>query len=169
MAWCDEALLARTAGVEVLSSLDLEAIPFRYIREHFGYRDRLMTPEIEGSGIDPTPGSGRSDRQAGRAWHATRHVGVFATLLRSGRRHLRARPSGRDPQGRLKRSGPCGGGNGRFPGVGTSPRLLFPCPAEERDSKIVDTYFSRKKGPKATKRILSTRGTSGLLLQICIC
>jgi Dyp-type peroxidase family len=53
-----KALLARIPGVEVLSSLDLEAIPFRYVREHFGYRDRLTTPEIEGSGIDPTPGSG---------------------------------------------------------------------------------------------------------------
>jgi Dyp-type peroxidase family len=52
------ALLARTPGVEVLSSLDLEAIPFKYVREHFGYRDRLTTPEIEGSGIEPTPGSG---------------------------------------------------------------------------------------------------------------
>ena len=53
-----KALLARTPGVEVLSSLDLEAIPFRYVREHFGYRDRLTTPEIEGTGIEPTPGSG---------------------------------------------------------------------------------------------------------------
>jgi Dyp-type peroxidase family len=53
-----KALLARTPGVEVISSLDLEAIPFRYVREHFGYRDRLTTPEIEGSGIEPTPGSG---------------------------------------------------------------------------------------------------------------
>ena len=51
-------LLARTPGVEVLSSLDLEAIPFKYVIEHFGYRDRLTTPEIEGSGIEPTPGSG---------------------------------------------------------------------------------------------------------------
>ena len=47
------------AGVEVLSSLDLEAIPpFQYVHEHFGYRDRLTTPEIEGTGIEPTPGSG---------------------------------------------------------------------------------------------------------------
>ncbi|HSY57667.1 MAG TPA: hypothetical protein VNY80_01930 [Steroidobacteraceae bacterium] len=53
-----KALLARIPGVEVLSSLDLEAIPFRYVREHFGYRDRLTTPEIEGTGIEPTPGSG---------------------------------------------------------------------------------------------------------------
>ena len=54
-----KALLARLAGVEVLSSLDLEAIPpFNYVHEHFGYRDRLTTPEIEGTGIEPTPGSG---------------------------------------------------------------------------------------------------------------
>ena len=53
-----KALLADTPGVEVLSSLDLEAIPFRHVREHFGYRDRLTTPEIEGTGIIPTPGSG---------------------------------------------------------------------------------------------------------------
>jgi Dyp-type peroxidase family len=51
-------LLARTPGVDVLSSLDLEAIPFKHVIEHFGYRDRLTTPEIEGSGIEPTPGSG---------------------------------------------------------------------------------------------------------------
>jgi hypothetical protein len=53
------AFLARTPGVELLSSLDLEAIPpFDHVREHFGYRDRLTTPEIEGMGIVPTPGSG---------------------------------------------------------------------------------------------------------------
>ncbi|MGA9891787.1 MAG: peroxidase [Xanthobacteraceae bacterium] len=54
-----KALLGRTPGVEVLSSLNLEAIPpFDHVREHFGYRDRLTTPEIEGTGIEPTPGSG---------------------------------------------------------------------------------------------------------------
>ena len=53
------AYLARTPGVEVLSSLDLEAIqPSDKVREHFGYRDRLTTPEIEGTGSTPTPGSG---------------------------------------------------------------------------------------------------------------
>ena len=45
-------------GVEVLSSLVLEAVPpFDYVHEHFGYRDRLTTPVIEGMGIEPTPGS----------------------------------------------------------------------------------------------------------------
>jgi Dyp-type peroxidase family len=52
-------LLARCAGVEVLSSLDLEATPpFEYAHDHFGYRDRLSQPFIEGSGETPTPGSG---------------------------------------------------------------------------------------------------------------
>ena len=54
-----DALVARCEGVEVLSSLDLEAIPpFDYAHEHFGYRDRLSEPVIEGAGADPTPGSG---------------------------------------------------------------------------------------------------------------
>ena len=54
-----ERLVARCEGVEVLSSLDLEAIPpFDYAHEHFGYRDRLSQPVIEGSGEESTPGSG---------------------------------------------------------------------------------------------------------------
>lgn len=44
---------------EVLSSLDLEGIPpFESSHDHFGYRDRLSQPVIEGSGEEPTPGSG---------------------------------------------------------------------------------------------------------------
>jgi Dyp-type peroxidase family len=51
--------LDEVGGVVQLSSLDLEAIPpYDYAHEHFGYRDRLSQPEIEGSGITPTPGSG---------------------------------------------------------------------------------------------------------------
>ena len=54
------AYLTRTPGVDVLSTLDLDAIPpFDYARDHFGYRDRLTQPEIEGTGVDPTPGSGK--------------------------------------------------------------------------------------------------------------
>ena len=54
-----ETLVARCDGVEVLSSLDLEATPpFDYAHDHFGYRDRLSQPVIEGSGDEPTPGSG---------------------------------------------------------------------------------------------------------------
>jgi deferrochelatase/peroxidase EfeB len=52
-------LVAACQGVEVLSSLDLEATPpFDYAHDHFGYRDRLSQPVVEGSGDEPTPGSG---------------------------------------------------------------------------------------------------------------
>lgn len=51
--------LSQCKGVEVLSSLDLEAIPpLEYSHDHFGYRDRLSQPVIEGTGEVPTPGSG---------------------------------------------------------------------------------------------------------------
>jgi Dyp-type peroxidase family len=54
-----QKLVAQCEGVEVLSSLDLEATPpFEYAHDHFGYRDRLSQPVIEGSGEEPTPGSG---------------------------------------------------------------------------------------------------------------
>ena len=54
-----EKLVAQCEGVELLSSLDLEATPpFDYAHDHFGYRDRLSQPAIEGSGEEPTPGSG---------------------------------------------------------------------------------------------------------------
>ena len=46
-------------GARAISSLDLEAIPpHDYPHEHFGYRDRLSQPVIEGAGVEPTPGSG---------------------------------------------------------------------------------------------------------------
>ena len=46
-------------GVQVLSSLDLAAIPpFTHAHEHFGYRDRLSEPLVEGTGFPATPGSG---------------------------------------------------------------------------------------------------------------
>jgi len=54
-----QAFLAQIPGVQVLSTLDLDALPpFDYARDHFGYRDRLSQPEIEGTGIEPTRGSG---------------------------------------------------------------------------------------------------------------
>src|SRR5271163_4623190 len=54
-----EGLVAARSGVEVLSVLDLEAVPpFDHAHDHFGYRDRLSQPVIEGSGEEPTPGSG---------------------------------------------------------------------------------------------------------------
>jgi Dyp-type peroxidase family len=54
-----DKLLARTDGVRSLSFLDLNATPpFNYAHDHFGFRDRLSQPVIEGSGEEPTPGSG---------------------------------------------------------------------------------------------------------------
>jgi Dyp-type peroxidase family len=54
-----EKYMQQCEGVELLSALDLEAIPpFDYAHEHFGYRDRLSQPVIEGTGVEPTPGSG---------------------------------------------------------------------------------------------------------------
>jgi Dyp-type peroxidase family len=54
-----QKLVAECAGVEVLSVLDLNASPpFNYAHDHFGFRDRLSQPVIEGSGEEPTPGSG---------------------------------------------------------------------------------------------------------------
>jgi deferrochelatase/peroxidase EfeB len=54
-----DKLVAASKGVEVLSVLDLNASPpFNYAHDHFGYRDRLSQPVIEGSGEEPTPGSG---------------------------------------------------------------------------------------------------------------
>jgi Dyp-type peroxidase family len=54
-----QTLLAGTPAVELLSSLDLDGFPpFDYAHEHFGYRDRLSEPQIEASGVQPTPGSG---------------------------------------------------------------------------------------------------------------
>ncbi len=56
-----ERLVAQFEGVELLSSLDLEATPpFDHAHDHFGYRDRLSQPAIEGSGEGPTPGSGEA-------------------------------------------------------------------------------------------------------------
>jgi deferrochelatase/peroxidase EfeB len=52
--------LSGIRGGEVLSSLDLEALPpLGCAHEHFGYRDRLSTIAIEGTDDQPQPGSGR--------------------------------------------------------------------------------------------------------------
>ncbi|AFY33728.1 dyp-type peroxidase [Calothrix sp. PCC 7507] len=54
-----QRLVEQCEGVQVISALDLEATPpFNYAHDHFGYRDRLSQPVIEGSGEEPTPGSG---------------------------------------------------------------------------------------------------------------
>ena len=47
-----QAHLARTPAVEVLSSLELQAISPDHARDHFGYRDRLTDVAVEGAGDD---------------------------------------------------------------------------------------------------------------------
>lgn len=49
--------LSQIGGVNRLSGLDLEALYPEEPREHFGYRDRLTHPVIEGTGEEPLPGS----------------------------------------------------------------------------------------------------------------
>jgi len=49
--------LSQIGGVDRLSGLDLEAIYPGEPREHFGYRDRLTSPVIDGTGEVSPPGS----------------------------------------------------------------------------------------------------------------
>jgi Dyp-type peroxidase family len=54
-----EGLLTRCPAVEVISSLELEATPpFDHAHDHFGYRDRLSQPVIEGTEDIPYNGCG---------------------------------------------------------------------------------------------------------------
>ncbi len=59
---CDlehDGLLTRCPGVAVISSLELEATPpFDHAHDHFGYRDRLSQPVIEGTEDIPYKGCG---------------------------------------------------------------------------------------------------------------
>jgi deferrochelatase/peroxidase EfeB len=59
----NDEYIKENPGVEVLSSILIEAIPpYDYVHEHFGYRDRITTPVMEGMGVDPTPGSGEPSK-----------------------------------------------------------------------------------------------------------
>ena len=53
-----DQFLSQMYGVEILSGLDLEAAYPNEPREHFGYRDRVSHPVIEGTGEEPPPGAG---------------------------------------------------------------------------------------------------------------
>ena len=50
--------LSQIGSVQILSALDLEAAYPGEPREHFGYRDRVSHPVIEGTGEEPPPGAG---------------------------------------------------------------------------------------------------------------
>lgn len=54
-----EKLLTRCPAVEVISSIELDACPpYDYAHDHFGYRDRLSQPVIEGTDDIPFAGCG---------------------------------------------------------------------------------------------------------------
>ena len=56
---CTTSWWPGATGCAVCRVLDLNATPpFNYAHDHFGFRDRLSQPVIEGSGEEPTPGSG---------------------------------------------------------------------------------------------------------------
>src|SRR5438046_5944377 len=76
-------LIAQGEGVEVLSSLDLEAVPpLGYAHDHFGYRDRLSEPAIEGSGDEPRPGFGGSVKAGELIRGYPDEAGTMTALLR---------------------------------------------------------------------------------------
>src|SRR5260370_1190057 len=54
-----KGLFEKVGTAKTDASLNPEAFPpLPYAHEHFGYRDRLSQPCIEGMGEEPTPGSG---------------------------------------------------------------------------------------------------------------
>lgn len=54
-----DEVVAREEGVTVLSTLEVGAIPpFDHAHDHFGYRDQLTSPVIEGADDEPRPGDG---------------------------------------------------------------------------------------------------------------
>ncbi len=61
-----QKLVAQCKGVEIISGLDLDATPpLEYSHDHFGYRDRLSEPAIEGSGVKPAQASSDIPLKAG--------------------------------------------------------------------------------------------------------
>jgi Dyp-type peroxidase family len=77
-----EALLAGFPGVSVLSTLDLAAVDLTRPVEHFGYRDRISVVQIEGTGIEPTPGSGPASKPGEFILGYPDDVGVIRPLPR---------------------------------------------------------------------------------------
>jgi hypothetical protein len=104
-------LIAGCPGVEVLSVLDLGAIPpFGYAHEHFGYRDRLSEPAIEGNGVEPTPGPWRAF-EAGRVhpWLSRRlrgHSRQSEAGNSGAERQLHGLPAARGACGEISRVSP---------------------------------------------------------------
>lgn len=133
----------RECGVEVLSSLDLAALPpYDRAHEHFGYRDRLSEPVIEGSGYEPTPGSGRPLK-----------AGEFFLGYPD---ELGFQPALPEPeilaQRKLHRLHPASGACGRL------PRLP---PATRRDSRRTGTGRGETHGPLAQRSAVGSQPRQG--------
>lgn len=75
-----ETFLAAHPVVTVLSFLDLAAADLSRPVEHFGYRDRISTVQIEGTGIEPTPGSFPASKPGEFILGYADDIGVVAAL-----------------------------------------------------------------------------------------
>jgi Dyp-type peroxidase family len=58
----EKELVNQYPGVSLLSVQDLAAVDLTGPIEHFGYRDRISVVQIEGTGIEPSPGSGPASK-----------------------------------------------------------------------------------------------------------
>ena len=135
-----EKLIASCPGVEVLSVLDLHAIPpFGYAHEHFGYRDRLSQPVIEGNGVSTDAGNRR-------AFEARR---VHPWLPRRARCRSRQSPAGNSGEERqlhgLSPARRACGEVSRFP------------PSTRRDRGGAGTDRRQADGPLAQRRAARAR------------
>lgn len=75
-----KALVARFPGVAVLSVQELAAVDLTRPVEHFGYRDRISVVQIEGTGIEPSPGSGPASKPGEFILGYPDETGVTKTL-----------------------------------------------------------------------------------------
>ena len=75
-----ETFLAAHPGVTVLSFLDLAAADLSRPVEHFGYRDRISVVQIEGTGLEPSPGSGPASKPGEFVLGYPDDVGVIPAL-----------------------------------------------------------------------------------------
>jgi Dyp-type peroxidase family len=75
-----EAFLAAHPGATVLSYLDLAAADLSRPVEHFGYRDRVSTVQIEGTGLEPSPGSFPASKPGEFVLGYPDDVGIVAAL-----------------------------------------------------------------------------------------
>ena len=113
-------------------------------REHFGYRDRLSEVPIEGTGDEPTPGSGRAG-QGGR---------VLPRLRRRERRCARAAAARRCCRAMAATSRICGWRS-------TSARSANSCEQHGRHARGAGTRRREADGALAQRRAAGARAGEG--------